>query len=777
MIEEVDLSGTPCFAPDTKLTGLKKINFIFGPNGSGKTTLSNKIQAIDLKDQETDIEEIAVFNRDYIKDAFRTCQAPGHITLGKQSSTLQDEINALGLKLEEEKNKAEQISNEIEKAKSEREKLLTVTLGNLGDRRKKLAASLKDYDSLYPKSNPLIPGTNPALFSRLREFDKENTSQSEVQHKNLEDIIQMLRLIPEAGAKEISDISTPDPKYSLTRIDNLLNTTVSLNTESPISTFIDQHKLHNWIRQGLSTVEQNDLSTCPFCQQDLTEQIVSELKQLFDKEHESQINAIKQAIRQIEEYADTCNTLTQTLATNPDYQVIDCKSSIQTINNSLKDVQHIQDRLARKLTETNTSFTSELTEDPFQTISEQISCISSQIKAYNASIRAGKSKRKNDLQAARDALYHFLTATEFRETLDTYNQTLEAIDRDAPTELELKSIKHRMREIRATIAEKQAATTQVGEKMAFINLILSYIGFNSFSLTLPDHSTDTFKHQPSSGQYVLVRHNSDGSTEPIDTSTLSEGERTLLTFLYFIAKYYDDDKSTTSSPLPPTLLVIDDPIASTDAETFFLITNIIRRLLDEVADPEGTHFVKQVIITSHNTRFLKEAAFSFLSQKKGDSPARFFRIAKEESGSMVFGPDLSSHITNEYNDLWAEVRRCKAKIACAQSNGEAPPRFPLLGNTMRRIIESYFLDIGEMGTITSLSKSRNKKVAILLAFCNSSSHSSIGSEIYEILSWSPRQLLAAFEEVFKSVDGGAHAGHYKMMIQERKADRIASQHK
>lgn len=777
MIEEVDLSGTPCFAPDTKLTGLKKINFIFGPNGSGKTTLSNKIQAIDLKDQETDIEEIAVFNRDYIKDAFRTCQAPGHITLGKQSSTLQDEINALDLKLEEEKNKAEQISNEIEKAKSEREKLLTVTLGNLGDRRKKLAASLKDYDSLYPKSNPLIPGTNPALFSRLREFDKEHASQSEVQHKNLEDIIQMLRLIPEAGAKEISDISTPDPKYSLTRIDNLLNTTVSLNTESPISTFIDQHKLHNWIRQGLSTVEQNDLSTCPFCHQDLTEQIVSELKQLFDKEHESHINAIKQAIQQIEDYADTCNTLTQTLATNPDYQVIDCKSPIQTINNSLKDVQHIQDRLARKLTETNTSFTSELTEDPFQTISEQISCISSQIKAYNANIRAGKSKRKNDLQAARDVLYHFLTATEFRETLDTYNQTLEAIDRDAPTELELKSIKHSMRDIRATIAEKQAATTQVGEKMAFINLILSYIGFNSFSLTLPDRSTDTFKHQPSSGQYVLVRHNSDGSTEPIDTSTLSEGERTLLTFLYFIAKYYDDDKSTTSSPLPPTLLVIDDPIASTDAETFFLITNIIRRLLDEVADPEGTHFVKQVIITSHNTRFLKEAAFSFLSQKKGDSPARFFRIAKEESGSMVFGPDLSSHITNEYNDLWAEVRRCKAKIACAQNNGEAPPRFPLLGNTMRRIIESYFLDIGEMGTITSLSKSRNKKVAILLAFCNSSSHSSIGSEIYEILSWSPRQLLAAFEEVFKSVDGGAHAGHYKMMIQERKADRIASQHK
>ena len=615
MITEVDLSGTPCFAPDAKLTGLKNINFIFGPNGSGKTTLSNKIQAIDLNDEETEIEEIAVFNRDYIKDAFRTCQAPGHITLGKQSSTLQDEINALNLKLEEEEKKLEIIDDKIKQAKSEREKILTVTLGSMGDQRKKLATTLKEYDSLYPKSNPLIPGTNPALFSKLQEFDKASTSRSGAEHESLEGIIEMLRLIPEAGAREIGDISIPVPKFSLTEIENLLNGTVSLNTESALSTFIDQHKLHNWIRQGLSTVEQNNLSSCPFCQQNLAEQIVIELKGLFDKEHESHINAIKQAFEEIKDYAAACSTLTQTLTTSLDHQVIDYTSSVQTINNSLKDVQHIQDSLKHKLIEPNSSLTSELTEDPFQTISEHISLISSQIRAYNASIRAGKSKRKQDLQAARDALYQFLTTIEFRETLDTYNQTSEAIDTNSPSKSELNTIKQNIKDIRATIAEKQAATTQVGEKMAFINLILSYIGFKSFSLTLPDLSTESLTSQPSSGQYILIRHNSDGSTIPIDTSTLSEGERTLLTFLYFIAKYYDDDKSTTSTPLPSTLLVIDDPIASTDAETFFLITNIIRRLLDQVSSSNNNNSVKQVIITSHNTRFLKEVAFSFLNEK------------------------------------------------------------------------------------------------------------------------------------------------------------------
>ena len=180
----------------------------------------------------------------------------------------------------------------------------------------------------------MIPGTNPTLFSRLQEFDKANAPQPAIQHKNLEDIIRMLRLIPEAGAEEIGDISLPNPNYSLTKIDTLLNSTVSLKIESTISTFIDQHKLHNWIRQGLSTVEQNNLSSCPFCQQHLAKQIISELKRLFNEEHESQISTIKQAFEAIKDYAAACNTLTQTLTTSLDHQVIDYNSSIQTINNS-----------------------------------------------------------------------------------------------------------------------------------------------------------------------------------------------------------------------------------------------------------------------------------------------------------------------------------------------------------------------------------------------------------------------------------------------------------
>lgn len=63
MITEVDLDGTPCFATNARLSGLKAVNFIFGPNGSGKTTLTRR-----LGNKDTNGNKSAhVYNHDYVK--------------------------------------------------------------------------------------------------------------------------------------------------------------------------------------------------------------------------------------------------------------------------------------------------------------------------------------------------------------------------------------------------------------------------------------------------------------------------------------------------------------------------------------------------------------------------------------------------------------------------------------------------------------------------------------------------------------------------------------
>ena len=292
MITEVDLDDTPCFAPGTKITGLKKINFIFGPNGSGKTTLSNKIQAINLENIETEIEEIAVFNRDYIKDAFRECQAPGHITLGKENSILKDEIDQLTDQLKQQEERLEEAQTKLEEAEGERKRLLDMTQSSIGPRRKQLTAILKDYNSLYAKSNPLIPGNNPTLFTKLLQFRSTNADAPLTNYDTIETVLNILKHIPEANATEIPIPSIPATSYTLPSIETILNATVALSNDSTMSTFIDKHNLHDWIRRGLATVKTNNLSSCPFCQQKLTDQLINELKKVFDDRHEAHIQAI-----------------------------------------------------------------------------------------------------------------------------------------------------------------------------------------------------------------------------------------------------------------------------------------------------------------------------------------------------------------------------------------------------------------------------------------------------------------------------------------------------
>ena len=770
MITEVDLSGMPCFAPDAKLTGLRTFNFIFGPNGSGKTTISNCIGALDFKSDQFKIEEVAVFNRDYIKEAFRTRQAPGHITLGKDSSQAADEIDSLTKTLDERRAKLATMRTEIEKSNAREESLRERTQKALGERRKELANMLREYDSLLSSRKTLIPGTNAALLSKMLSHTPENKAFNAAEQQDIDSIIEALKLIPKVGATELPELKMPQPTYSLESIEEILASTPTLNSDSEMAAFASAHQLTDWISKGLDAVNKEQLSTCPFCQRKLTEPIIAGLQALFNAERETQLQSIKRARQSIEEYINQSESLIDRLRTGTTYKSIDFGTEIQALSIAITDVKLIKDRLDLKEVKPSTPLSTNLTNDPLEDAITHFNHISNRINRYNQTIKDGRNKRKQKLTTIQENLLDYLTLVEFRADLRQYEENLDNIAATRPTDEDIREIEHDITELQSQIKEQETKLTNVGTKMEFINELLKYIGFTSFSLTTPP-ITHTSGDTTAVGQYVLVRHTAENKTVPIDTTTLSEGERTLLTFLYFITKYYDDDGSSVDAArLPRTLLVIDDPIASTDAETFFLITNIIRQLLKQVSDFSKIHPIKQVIITSHNTRFLKEVAYSYLNNGSANSIAGYYLISKYEGGSVISGPETTARITNEYNDLWAEIRRCRNLIRSTQGQSTPSPKLPLLGNVMRRIIESYFLDIGEKGTITSLGLSNNRKVAILLAFCNSTSHSAIGSEIYDITSWKPMQLLNAFEEVFSTIDDGAHRGHYEMMMRARKGD-------
>ena len=118
MITEVDLSGTPCFAPEAELKGLKKVNFIFGPNGTGKTSITRILSQgpddsrIKLSNESSN-REILVLNSTYIEEAFQDAE-DGIFFLGTQSIANENDI-------ENNKKKRDQLSEEIESLESDKE--------------------------------------------------------------------------------------------------------------------------------------------------------------------------------------------------------------------------------------------------------------------------------------------------------------------------------------------------------------------------------------------------------------------------------------------------------------------------------------------------------------------------------------------------------------------------------------------------------------------------------------------------------------------------------
>src|SRR5699024_9635217 len=88
-------------------------------------------------------------------------------------------------------------------------------------------------------------------------------------------------------------------------------------------------------------------------------------------------------------------------------------------------------------------------------------------------------------------------------------------------------------------------------------------------------------------------------------STLSEGEITFITFLYFLKRIEGGLNETTINQ--NKVIVIDDPISSLDSNILFIVSTLIKGIINEVR--EGNSNVKQVFILTHNVYFHKEASF------------------------------------------------------------------------------------------------------------------------------------------------------------------------
>lgn len=154
---------------------------------------------------------------------------------------------------------------------------------------------------------------------------------------------------------------------------------------------------------------------------------------------------------------------------------------------------------------------------------------------------------------------------------------------------------------------------------------------------------------------------------------LSEGERGLIAFCYFIARLDDID---TSGQKP--IIWIDDPVSSFDDNHVFFIYSLINT---RIAQPGA---FSQLFISTHNLAFLKYL------KRLGTGPARdrrYFIVHRTGSTSVIQPmPKHLKEYATEFHYLFHQIYQC------ATANDADDPDAKMyysLGNNLRKFLEMY----------------------------------------------------------------------------------------
>ena len=290
------------------------------------------------------------------------------------------------------------------------------------------------------------------------------------------------------------------------------------------------------------------------------------------------------------------------------------------------------------------------------------------------------------------------------------------------------------RTIELEIRQKNKLVTSIQPAVDEINRILVSYGFNNFSIA---PSTEKNNH------YQIRRP--DGT---LVESTLSEGEVTFITFLYFLQwiKGSQNEEEVTQD----RIIVIDDPISSLDSNVLFVVSSLLKDVINKVLD--GKVNIKQVFVLTHNVYFHKELSF----MGKGNNPNKnihYWILRKKDGVTNIQYYGIENPISSSYELLWKELK---------EQNGNSAIT---VQNVMRRIIENYFKILGKYKDDELIDKFpdyENKEICrSLLSWINDGSHCMPDDLYVEALDDSVERYQYVFKKIFEHTN---HIEHYNMMM-------------
>ncbi len=722
MIKKIEMGDKASFRDKTELITDKKINLIYGLNGTGKTTISNYLSDTTNKKYNNcsvikeNGERILVYNQRFIDENFYQSNVQkGIFTLSKENKEIEIKIKDLEsqkLKIEgainEKSLKKTDIDNEIERVTrnfedivwqikgeySGGDRLLDFCLEGVKSEKKKLANKLIEIE--VPSDE--ISYDIESLKNESKIFKNSKTEFYSIQEKIKFD----------GGSVELNRI--------------FLQPIIG-NDNSEISSLINMLDNSDWVKQGLRYIPQNShsLSKCPFCQNDtIDSDFIKKLNDYFDDKYKKSIEYINYLRKN---YIEKKETIPNFSIDIPEFLTEEYKLRIQEkvlfLNNVIsKNLSLIDEKLKYPSNIINLDETTEI-----------VVQINDLIEQLNCSINELNEKISNKLATKEEIKKKFwnLMRLQYDSNISSYKKDISFFQKKLDgVKQEISKYRLEIDRVEKLIKDMQKRTVNISDSIENINKRLFDLGISDFSIKEYDKAT-----------YKLVRGESD---EDIFRS-LSEGEKMLISFLYFIELCHG--KQSVEEINTKKIIVIDDPISSLSHIHVFNIGTLIKRIFF------NSEKFEQVFVLTHSLYFFYE--LTILKQKDREEKQKLFRIVKLGNGSKIL-PMHYEEIQNDYQSYWSIIK-----------NKDCPNA--LIANCMRNIIE-YFFNFTEKYDLNNLFQEvlKEEKYQPFYRYINRESHS-IGQNIFDYKEFDYDIFFEAFKLVFEQT---GYIKHFNKMIKKIK---------
>lgn len=716
----------------------RPINLIFGLNGAGKTSISRVLMnperypasSIQTDSVGLDDCEILVYNEDFIEENFYPTQGSkkkqkGIFTIGKENVQLRKNI-------EDNYKSIASLEKRMGKCADLKEKL---------EQYYQVQRSLY-IDTLYSHRNYIVQ--TPLLLCLTKQYRTKADYTGQILHATPSQQEKLEDLIHEAKQLTSKDVSKRPLliqwNKSLPNHQNSIweEKIVPLG-ESSLQALAANLNHYPWIKQGLSYLE-NTRDICPFCQQELSTEIRSDLYALFDETYKQLCSTLAE---QKEKYRIFSAELFKLIMENEALLTTDDSDLNKASKAIYACAHHNLETITRKAETPDISV-------QLEDISQYIIQYNNEVKRINDIITEENKKLDNIAEAKSGLEARYWSFV--RGLCDSTVQNFEKLEKDTSSKRTQHSriaaeLQRRIDNIKATNSQLLEKLTNPFESLNRINSSLTSLGICDIEL----------RYQPTDRTYTLFRK----STNEHVYKSLSEGEKTIITFLYFLELCRGSASGERLTDDQHKIIVVDDPISSLSSNYVYEIAYLLRNLLVQGRDKNLKPKFLQIFVLTHNLYFLNEIASNgFYSAKANYSDGKnityLWYVSKANNLSSI-REMKAKEISNDYQVFWKALRD--------GFENEVAPR--ILPNIMRNILEYYFTFINHQETLSKtlsdLADNTNDiSIRSLCRYLNRNSHSD-PTNVTPYLDIDFKRFILPFGKVFEETN---NFDHFKCMASQ-----------